>query len=216
MSTSTLPAKRAAEFTLPERYQTSHRAPLPWLVSRLLHYWPIVLLVLFGALTNGALAAFVPIVIGDAFEAILQSPPRTDMLMGFVWILLISQTIRSVLQFARNFGAEWLGQLFERDIREELYISLLGKSMTFHSLQSVGDTMARATNDVREINLMFNPGLNLVVGASFFLVTPIVASYAILPELAIIPVLFTLSYFLSIWHYLRWFELAPFRSVGRC
>jgi ATP-binding cassette subfamily B protein len=202
MSTSTLPAKRAAEFTLPERYQTNHRAPLPWLVSRLLHYWPIVVLVIFGALTNGALAAFVPIVIGDAFEAILQSPPRTDMLMGFVWVLLISQTVRSVLQFARNFGAEWLGQLFERDIREELYISLLGKSMTFHSLQSVGDTMARATNDVREINLMFNPGLNLVVGASFFLVTPIVASYNILPELAITPVLFTLGYFIAIWQYL--------------
>jgi ATP-binding cassette subfamily B protein len=202
MSTSTLPAKRAAEFTLPERYKTNHRAPLPWLLSRLFHYWPIVVLVIFGALTNGALAAFVPIVIGDAFEAILQSPPRTDMLIGFVWVLLISQTVRSVLQFARNFGAEWLGQLFERDIREELYISLLGKSMTFHSLQSVGDTMARATNDVREINLMFNPGLNLVVGASFFLVTPIVASYNILPELAITPVLFTLGYFVAIWQYL--------------
>jgi ATP-binding cassette subfamily B protein len=207
MSTSTLPARRAAEFTLPERYATNHRAPLPWLVSRLLHYWPLVLMVLIGALTNGALAAVVPLVIGDAFEAILQSPPRADLLMNFVWIILISQTIRSVLQFARNFGAEWLGQLFERDIREELYVSLLGKSMTFHSLQSVGDTMARATNDVREINLMFNPGLNLVIGASFFLVTPLVASYPLHPQLILTPVLFTLAYFISIWQYLA--ELSP-------
>jgi len=38
--------------------------------------------------------------------------------------------------------------------------------MTFHSLQPVGDTMARATNDVREINLMFSPGINLVVGSA--------------------------------------------------
>ncbi len=30
--------------------------------------------------------------------------------------------------------------------------------MTFHSLQPVGDTMARATNDVREINFLFSPG----------------------------------------------------------
>ena len=55
----------------------------------------------------------------------------------------------------------------------KLYLSLLGKSMTFHSLQPVGDTMARATNDVREVNLMFNPGMNLVVGSANFLVMPV-------------------------------------------
>ena len=31
-----------------------------------------------------------------------------------------------------------------------------------------GDLMARATNDVREMNLMFNPGLNLVIGSASF------------------------------------------------
>lgn len=218
MSTTTFPANHAAEFTLPERYHTDRRGPIPWLVGRLLHYWPLALMLIFGALTNGWLATVVPVVIGEAFEAILQSPPRVDLLWPLVTTLLISQLIRSGLQFARNFGAEWLGQLFERDIREELYISLLGKSMTFHSLQSVGDTMARATNDVREINLMFNPGLNLVIGASFFLVSPIVAAFPIHPQLAITPALFTVAYFLSIWQYLV--ELSPItrevrRSFGR-
>ena len=173
----------------------------------MLHYWPLALLLVFGALSNGALATVVPVVIGDAFDAILQSPPRTDLLWGFVWIILISQAARSILQFSRNFGAEWLGQLFERDVREELFVSLLGKSMTFHSLQSVGDTMARATNDVREVNLMFNPGLNLVIGAGFFLLSPIFAAYTIHPELALVPILFTISYMLSIWQYLT--ELSP-------
>jgi ATP-binding cassette, subfamily B, bacterial len=51
-----------------------------------------------------------------------------------------------------------LAQKMEREIRDELYVSLLGKSMTFHNLQPVGDTMARATNDVREVNFMFSPG----------------------------------------------------------
>jgi ATP-binding cassette subfamily B protein len=207
MTSSTLPATHAAEFTLPERYRTDRRGPIPWLLSRLFHYWPLVFMLVFGAITNGALATVVPVVIGDAFEAILQTPPRVDLLWGFVWLILISQMVRSVLQFARNFGAEWLGQLFERDIREELYVSLLGKSMTFHSLQSVGDTMARATNDVREINLMFNPGLNLVIGASFFLLSPIVAAYPIHPQLSIIPIIFTVAYLLSIWQYLA--ELDP-------
>lgn len=218
MTTPTLSVQHAAEFTLPERYRTNRRGPLPWLLSRLFHYWPLALMLVFGAITNGALAAVVPIIIGDAFDAILASPPKVDLLWGFVWVLMVSQIIRSVLQFGRNFGAEWLGQLFERDIREELYVSLLGKSMTFHSLQSVGDTMARATNDVREINLMFNPGLNLVIGASFFLLSPIVAAYPIHPQLTIIPILFTIAYAFSIWQYLT--ELAPItrevrQSFGR-
>jgi ATP-binding cassette subfamily B protein len=31
--------------------------------------------------------------------------------------------------------------------------------MSFHDSYLTGDLMARATNDVREINLMLNPGL---------------------------------------------------------
>jgi ATP-binding cassette subfamily B protein len=73
-----------------------------------------------------------------------------------------------VLQLGRNFGAELLAQRIERDVRDELYLSLLGKSMTFHNLQPVGDTMARATNDVREVNYMF-AGVNMVVGSLIFL-----------------------------------------------
>ena len=32
--------------------------------------------------------------------------------------------------------------------------------------------MARATNDVREVNFMFSPGLNLVIGSLNFLIMP--------------------------------------------
>jgi ATP-binding cassette subfamily B protein len=207
MTSTTLPAHRAAEFTLPQRYRTDRRTTLRWLFSHVWRYWPLAIMLFIGAASNGALAAVVPIIIGDAFEAILKSPPQTQLLLGFAVTIVISQAIRSILQFARNFSAEWFGQLLERNIREELYVSLLGKSMTFHSLQTVGDTMARATNDVREINLMFNPGINLVVGAAMFLFSPIFASLAIHPALVITPLLFTIAYFLSIWQYLT--ELAP-------
>ena len=43
--------------------------------------------------------------------------------------------------FGRNFSSEVLGQRLERDMRAELYASLLGKSMTFHSLRPVGEIM---------------------------------------------------------------------------
>ena len=83
--------------------------------------------------------------------------PDTSVLLPLALIIGGTQILRGVLQFGRNFGAELMAQKVERDIREELYVSLLGKSMTFHSLQPVGDTMARATNDVREVNLHVQP-----------------------------------------------------------
>ena len=36
--------------------------------------------------------------------------------------------------------------------------------------------MARATNDVRELNLMLNPGINLVVGSADFLIVPLLVA----------------------------------------
>jgi ATP-binding cassette subfamily B protein len=110
--------------------------------------------------------------------------------------------VRGVLQLGRNFGAELLGQSLERDIRDELFVSLLGKSMAFHSLQPVGDTMARATNDVREINFMFSPGINLVIGSANFMIMPVILSPGYHPQLILTPLLFTVFYCIALWQYL--------------
>jgi ATP-binding cassette subfamily B protein len=149
----------------------------------------------------------VPVLIGQAFDAILQSPPQTAVLPRIALIIAGSQVLRGMLQFGRNFGAELYGQRVERDIRHEMYTSLLGKSMTFHSLQPVGDTMARATNDVREINFLFSPGLNLVVGAGVFMLMPLIVAPRYHPTLVLTPLLFIIGYILALWQYLN--ELKP-------
>lgn len=196
-----------AEFTLPNRRKINRTSPVRWLISHFLPYWWIGVLLLIGAFGNAALAVVIPVIVGDAFNAILEQPPRVEVLAGFAWLIIISQVVRGVLQFGRNFSAEWLGQIFERNIRDELYVSLLGKSMDFHSLQPVGDTMARATNDVREINLMLNPGINMVIGSANFLLLPVMVAPRYHPALIITPLLFVGFYFVLIWQYL--YELKP-------
>jgi ATP-binding cassette subfamily B protein len=101
----------------------------------------------------------------------------------------------------------------EQDIRDELYLSLLGKSMTFHSLQPVGDTMARATNDVREVNYMFSPGVNLVVGSFMFLMMPFFAAPQYHYSLLLTPAIFTVIYFIALSRYLK--TLAPITDEVR-
>ncbi len=196
----------AAEFALPQRFHSEKRSPLRWVISHALRHWWLLLIMFIGAIGNAALAALVPILTGEAFNAMLQPEPDTSVLLPLALIMGGSQIVRALSQWGRNFGAEMMAQRIERDVRAELYVSLLGKSMTFHSLQPVGDTMARATNDVREVNFMFSPGLNLVVGSLIFLIMPLIYALRYHPTLIATPILFTIAYFLALRHYLRTLE----------
>lgn len=199
MSTVTSPA----EFVLARR-PTDRRSPVRWILSHALRHWWLILVMLIGAYGNARLAAVVPMLTGRAFNLVDQRLPGWER--GLLWIALGiagSQVLRALLQLARNFGAEVIAQRVERDVRDELYVSLLGKSMTFHSLQPVGDTMARATNDVREINYLFSPGVNLVVGSLLFLVMPIALAPQYHPSLVLTPLVYTVFYFFALRRYLK-------------
>ena len=195
------------EFAVQLDWRSDRRTPLRWIAAHVLRHKLIILIVLVGAFGNAALAAVIPLATGRAFDAILRSPPDFAAVGAAALLIVVSQLVRGFLQFGRNFGNEIIGQRLERDTRAELYASLIGKSMTFHDLQSTGDVMARATNDVREINLMLNPGLNLVVGSAMFLVMPILFAPGIHPHLIVTPLLFGAAYFLSLRQFLT--QLKP-------
>jgi ATP-binding cassette subfamily B protein len=197
----------SSEFTPPVEYKSNRKNAVRWIISHALNQWPLIISQLFGAFGNAALAAVVPIFIGRAINIVKTPDPNLNTLLLISIGIAGSQILRGLLQFGRNFSAELIGQRVERDIRDELYISLLSKSMTFHSLQPVGDTMARATNDVREVNFLFSPGVNLVIGSANFLIMPLVIAPTYAPILILTPLLFIIGYILAIWQYLR--ELDP-------
>ena len=211
--------QQTSEFSLPEEYQVPARvaarrdSPISWIAAHFIQYWYLGLTTLMGAIGNASLAAVVPVMVGRALNALQETPPRTELLLQFALIIVVTQVFRGALQLGRNFSAELLGQLMERDIRHELYTTLLGKSMTYHSLLPVGDVMARATDDVREINFMFSPGFNLVVGSANFIIMPIVFAYQYHPSLIIPPLIFLILYILALWQYLH--ELQPITDAVR-
>ncbi len=191
-----------AEFTLSRR-ATNRSSPVRWILSHGMRHWWLVLIMVIGAYGNAQLAAYVPVLTGRAFDQVTATPAITSGLLTIALLIGGSQVVRAVLQLGRNFGAEVIAQKVERDVRDELYVSLLGKSMTFHSLQPVGDTMARATNDVREVNYLFSPGVNLVVGSLLFLVMPIAFAPQYHWSLILTPLLYTILYFFALRRYLK-------------
>src|SRR5262249_36197599 len=151
-------------------YNYDRRSAARWIASHILRYKFLMVSLVIFAILNGTCAFVVPALTGVAFNAVLSPKPDLDTVGRCALLIVVSQLVRGLVLLVRNASAETMAQRMERDARDELYASLLGKSMTFHSMQSVGDIMARATNDVRELNLMFNPGLNLAIGSSMFII----------------------------------------------
>ena len=202
-----------SEFAVSLPWSTDTSGPLRWVFSHVRRNWLLVLLMLVGAIGNAALAAAIPIFTGQAFDAVTGANPNLQVLLTATVLLIVSQAIRSGLQLARNFGSEVLGQRVERDARQELYASLLGKSMGFHDLRPTGEIMARATNDVRELALMMAPGFNLVIGSGIFLLMPIFVAPRYNPTLVLTPLIFAISYLVSMVFYLR--DLQPVTAEVR-
>lgn len=196
-----------SEFSIPQDWASDRRGPVRWIASHALRHKLFIAGVLVGAFSNAILAAAVPLLIGRAFDAVVARPPHLRDLAITSGLLVVSQLVRGLLMLGRNFSSEIIGQRLERDIRDELYISLIGKSMSFHDRQPTGDVMARATNDVREVNLMFNPGLNLVIGSSNFLLVPILVAPSIHPQLILAPLVYLAAYVVSVRAYLQ--QLRP-------
>lgn len=192
-----------SEFVVTQPWQSDRRGTVRWLLSHVLRHKVFIVGVFAGAFSNAALAAVVPLVIGQAFDAVAATPSDLHGLGIAAALIAGSQLLRGVLQMMRNFSSEVIGQRLERDTRDELYATLIGKSMSFHDLQPTGDVMARATNDVREVNLMFNPGVNMVVGSANFLIMPLFVAPTIHPQLILAPVLYLAAYVISLWDYLR-------------
>lgn len=200
-----------SEFVIERTWATDHSSPQRWVWSHVQrHAWWIVGLFV-GAFGNAALAAAVPVLTGNAFNAVRVGDTR--VLFWAAIGIVVGQFIRGVVQLMRNFSSEIIGQRLERDVRDELYTSLLGKSMAFHDSKPTGEIMARATNDVREMNLMLNPGTNLVVGSGMFLLMPILVAPSMHWQLILVPLIYLLVYFWLVFNYLG--KLKPTTTAVR-
>ncbi|MGC9347249.1 MAG: ABC transporter transmembrane domain-containing protein, partial [Anaerolineae bacterium] len=203
-----------SEFAVERDWQSNRENAAIWVFSHAIrHVLPIVG-VLAGAVGNALLASAQPILIGRAFDALSGEDQALKVLANAALLVGVTQVVRGfALQLLRNISAETLGQRIERDIRDELYISLVGKSMAFHDAHPTGDLMARATNDVRQINFMFNPGLNMVIGSANFLVMPLFVAPTIHPQLILAPVIYLFFYGFVVFGYLR--QLRPASEAVR-
>ncbi len=191
------------EFRLENEYPYNRSGPVRWIISHLIRYPVFPLGVILGAILNNLGYSYRQIFIGQAFDVITTSGWQTTQLLMLALGVLGAAALQSLTGLIRNFSVEFLAQRIERDARDELYASLLGKSQTFHSRQRIGDIMARATNDVRALNLMFSPGLMLITDSVMAVIVPIVLIGQMEPRLLLVPSIFVALLALTVADYNR-------------
>lgn len=209
----TTAAAPKAEFRVAAARRYDRRSPLRWVVSHLVRYWPLALVFFAASTLTSVLFSAVPRLTGLAFDVVLQPEPDVRALLVLALAILAVVLLRGLLDLTASFSVETLGQRLERDARDELYQSLLGKSQTFHERQRVGDVMARASNDVRQLNPMMNPGVALITESLNGLLVPLVFIAALDPRLLLAPLLFELTFVVALRSYMR--QLNPVSSALR-
>ncbi|MSP14194.1 MAG: ABC transporter ATP-binding protein [Chloroflexi bacterium] len=188
------PAQPKREFSVADEVVYNRSGPVRWIISHLLRYPQLLASFLFAALLTNVFFASIPRFTGLAFDEVLKPAPDPGRLLTLALSILGVVLVRGMLDITNAWSVETLGQRMERDARDELYISLLGKSQTFHNRQRVGDIMARATNDVRQLNPMMNPGVSLITESIIGILAPLVFIAFLRVELLVAPLLFVIVY----------------------
>jgi ATP-binding cassette subfamily B protein len=201
------------EFRLENEYHYNRSGPVRWIISHVMRYPLFPLTTILAAILNNGFYSYIQVFVGRAFDLITTPGWQTAALLGLAASVMGSAIGQGLTGLARNFSIEFAAQRIERDARDELYVSLLGKSQTFHGRQRIGDIMARATNDVRMLNLMFSPGVMLITDSLMALVIPILMIGGLQFKLLLVPAIFVVLLAVTVADYNR--RLKPVSTARR-
>jgi ATP-binding cassette subfamily B protein len=194
-------AKR--EFRIENEYHYNRKGPVRWILSHVFRYAWLPIVVTVTAVINNFAYSYNQVIIGSAFDLITSPGWEIRALGIFALAALAIALTQALMGLMRNWANEAIAQRMERDTRDELYISLLGKDQTFHGRQRIGDIMARATNDVRTLNIMFSPGVMLLIDGFMGIIAPIVLIARLDTRLLLVPTLYLVLYTITVWDYAR-------------
>lgn len=192
-----------SEFTIKDSYQYTRSSPVRWVISHIWRYKFFMIATFFLYITAWLSFSGSRFLVGVAAEEIVNPTAPDGLLKISLLILFVLLIGDSLSALSGSLSIETLAQRLSRDSRQELYTSLLQKSQTFHDRQRVGDIMARATDDVNQLNVMVNPGLLFISELVFGLAVPMFYMALVRLELLLVPGIFVMVYILTVRRYMR-------------
>jgi ATP-binding cassette, subfamily B, bacterial len=188
------------EFSVSDAPSFDRRSPVRWVLDHIRRYPALPFIFIVTVIGMAASQSLAAVFIGRAFDVIAGGGGAATLSVAALSVLAAWVTY-GLCDVGNSWSLRFLAQRVERDAREELYLSLLGKSQSFHGRRQVGELMARATNDVQQLNLMIAPHAGLILEAVVTLVVPLITIALIRVELLLIPLLYVLGFLFSLRNY---------------
>ncbi len=196
-----MPSAPPSEFSIAGAKRYDHRNAVRWLISHAADHPLLALGAAALSIISNIAYAQGPVLIGTAAQEII-APTAPNGLLLICLAILVALTVSGITNLVQSLTIETLAQHMEADTRHEMYASLLAKDQTFHDRQRVGDLMARATEDVRQINGMVNPGLLFIFNTVIGIAVPLYFIAQIRLQLTLVPCIFVVFYVLSLRRYM--------------
>ncbi len=187
---------------LNKKISYNYRNRTRWLMSHLFKYRLLIVVI---ALIPFFIAAFrnsVPMLVGILYGEITTTKQMSRVLF-LVVLIVLATAFQALLIFCYRILTHFLGENIARDVREELYISLLKKNQAFHDQQESGEIVTRATIDVVSIDMIFSVALSKLYETFFAFLVPLTLIYLISPQLLLIPLLYTILFVVGLKRYDR-------------
>lgn len=204
---------QSSEFRAEDAFGYDKKSPGRWILSHVLRYAWLPVLALAFDIGNNIGYSGLQVLVGHGFDVLSKPGWVQRDLLAVALLIAGAALLQGLAGIGRNLSFELLAQRIERDARAELYASFLGKSQTWHSSQRLGDLMARATNDVHYVNLMFSPGIMLITDQFVMTIVPLVMVALIDPRLLLVPLLFIAGLVATLALYAR--TLGPLSGAQR-
>ncbi|HMO57389.1 MAG TPA: ABC transporter ATP-binding protein [Roseiflexaceae bacterium] len=190
----------AREFTVADEYRYDHRSPWHWVASHIRRYPHLPILFFLTSLAMASAQSLSAVLVGRAFDTVISSPAAAPIAAAAA-LVAASYLAYAIFDIFNTITARVLSQRVERDARDEVYLSLLGKSQTFHGQQRTGDLMARTTNDVQQMSQIVSPGFNFVIESALSLLVPLIAIATLDRDLLLVPLFFLAALAAALWRY---------------
>ena len=213
VSTYSASSQPNREFRVEGEYRYNRSGPVRWILSHLLRYKIFLASFVVSVVLLNVFNSTIPRLTGLGFDEVVGGEASPQRLLIIALMILGVVLMRGVVDLTGAISTEFLAQRLERDAREELYLSLLAKSQTFHNRQRVGDIMARAANDVQQLNPMINPGVGMITESLIGIVTPLTFIAFLRLELLVAPGLFVIVFYFALRSYMR--QLNPVSGAMR-
>lgn len=79
-----------------------------------------------------------------------------------IFVVLIF-VVKNIFNFAEHFWITYVEQRVVKDLREQLYESIIYQSMSFFHKHKTGDLISNITNDINAVNLAFNRSFTKII-----------------------------------------------------